>query len=799
MIRRCLVVLTSALCLLPSVLKSADRLPTGALLDPAAQTSPVGNFPLAIAVAPEGDRYALLLCGYRQQGIQIVDRNGAVLQTIAQPAAFIGLAFAPDGKSLWASGGNEDRLYSYTWRDGAAVSNGSIELAVKQPKESGTRYPAGLAFSSEGRRLYVAENLSDTLAVVDVESGRVVQRLETDRYPFAVAASKDGDVFVSAWGDTTVTRFRTTSNGLLRRDRRIESVRHPSALLLDDAGGRLFVASSTTDSIAVIDTKSAAVVSILKDSPPSGPNEGTTPNALALSPDGKTLFVAEADANAVAVFALSSATAGRKEATGSDALAGRIPVAWYPTALAVTGDRLVVVNGKGAGSRPNPNGPQPGPKHPDTEYTLGQLEGSVISLPVRWSAADLVAMSGRVAAANGWGTRAASNYPPLHHVIYIIKENRTYDQILGDIPAADGDPSLVFFGRDVTPNHHALAERFGLFDRFFVNAEVSADGHNWSTAAYATDYVTKTVPSNYSDRGRTYDYEGSNRGQIVDEDDDVNAPASGYLWDLAIRKGISLRDYGEFVVDAAELPGGKEGDFIPTRSALADVASREFPPWNLDIPDQRRADVWISDLQKYAAAGSMPALQILRLPNDHTSGAKADKPTPRAYVADNDLALGRIVEALSHSPFWKDSVVFVLEDDAQSGPDHVDSHRSPLLVISPYCRSGVVHRFANTTDVLATIEEILGLDSLSQFDFYGRPLRAVFVAEPDLRPYDGLKPGVDLHEKNPPDTPQAKQSATLDFSKPDAADEEILNRVLWQAIKGDAPMPAPVRAPAGAP
>lgn len=796
MFRRVLLLLFSALCLLPAALVAFDRLPTGALLDPAARMSPVGNFPLAIAVEPGGKRYALLLCGYLHQGIQTVEADNTVRQSTDQPAAFVGLAFAPDGKSLWASGGNEDRVYRYSYVDGATFADGSIELAAKAPKKSGTRYPAGLAFSADGRHLFVAENLSDTLAVIDVRSGRVVQRLETDRYPYAVAASRSGHVFVSSWGDNTVVRFRAAKDGLLRRGRRIEAGRHPSAMLLDDAGGRLYVASSTTDSIAVIDTKRSSVVKVLKDPAPSGPNEGSTPDALALSPDGTTLFVAEADANAVAVFGLSAATSGRKKATGRDALIGRIPVGWYPTALAVAGDRLIVVNGKGAGSRPNPDGPEPGKKFAKTEYTLGQIEGSVLALPLRWSAAELAAMSARVAAANGWASRGSAKYPPLRHVIYIIKENRTYDQILGDEKTADGDPSLVFFGRDVTPNHHALAERFGLFDRFFVNAEVSADGHNWSTAAYATDYVTKVVPSEYSGRGRTYDYEGSNRGHIVDEDDDVNAPASGYLWDLAIRKGISLRDYGEFVVDATELPGGKEGDFIPTRRALLDVASREYPPWNLDIPDQKRADVWISDLQKYTAAGSMPALQILRLPNDHTSGASAGKPTPRAYVADNDLALGRIVEALSHSPFWKDSVVFVLEDDAQSGSDHVDSHRSVLLAISPYCRGGVVHRFANTTDVLATIEEILGLDSLSHFDFYGRPLRGIFCSEPDLRPYDAIKPAVDLDEKNPAETPEAKASAKLDFSKPDAADEAILNRVLWKVVKGDAPMPEPKRAPA---
>src|SRR5512141_342100 len=280
----------------------------------------------------------------------------------------------------------------------------------------------------------------------------------------------------------------------------------------------------------------------------------------------------------------------------------------------------------------------------------------------------------------------------------------------------DADPSLVYFPRPVSPNHHALAERFGIFDRFFVNAEVSADGHNWSAGAYATEYVEKTVPSNYSGRGRSYDYEGTNRGRVVAGDDDAAEPAVGYLWDAAARAGISFRNYGEFVDDRRR-PSGKTS-YIGTKPFLAAHTDTTFPGFDLDIPDQVRADEWLREFQEFERSGSMPALEIMRLPNDHTSGASAGAPTPRALVADNDLALGRVVEALSRSRFWSSTVVFVLEDDAQDGPDHVDSHRSPVLVISPWSRGGVSHRFANTTDVLATIAEILHLPPLSQFQLY---------------------------------------------------------------------------------
>ncbi|MGH7523616.1 MAG: alkaline phosphatase family protein, partial [Gemmatimonadales bacterium] len=393
-------------------------------------------------------------------------------------------------------------------------------------------------------------------------------------------------------------------------------------------------------------------------------------------------------------------------------------------------------------------------------------------------------------------------YPPFAHVIYVIKENRTYDQVFGDLAAADGDTSLVFFGRAVSPNHHALAERFGIYDRFFVNAEVSADGHNWSTGAYATDYVEKTVPLNYDDKGRTYDYEGTNRGQRPNPGEDAAEPANGYLWDLARRRGITFENFGEFVADpdvAALSP-----QYRGLKPFLESHTDSAFPGFDLHITDQYRADEWLRMFAGWVKTGQMPTLQILRLPNDHTRGAVAGAFTPRAYMADNDLALGRVVEALSTSPFWKNTVMFVLEDDAQNGPDHVDSHRSPMMIISAYSQPRVWHRFGNTTDVIATIEEMLRLDHLSQFDAFGRPYRGVFTSHPDLRPYHAMTPSIPLTERNPAGTPAARQSARLDFRLEDLADDETLNRVLWQAIKGNVRYPgihhwsAPILRPSGA-
>jgi hypothetical protein len=515
----------------------------------------------------------------------------------------------------------------------------------------------------------------------------------------------------------------------------------------------------------MFDVRSGAMVGELLDSPPAGPKEGSTPNALALSADERRLFVAEADNNAVAVFDLADKR-----------LVGRIPVEWYPTALSSIGDSLLVVSGKGRGTGPNPDGPTP--YHPSEErtrsYTLGQLNGSVMSISEsRLTPASLAAFSARVAKANGWDRP--------------IKENRTYDEVLGDLPQGDGDSSIVLFPRANTPNHHALAERYGIFDRFFVNAEVSADGHNWSTGAYATDYVEKTDALHYAKRGRTYDYEGLNRGRIPN--DDVSEPVNGYLWDLAQRAGISFRNYGEFVS-----PQGHDGErrYVGNKPFLAAHTNSDYPGFDLEIPDQHRVDVWLKDFERDARDGTLPQLTILRLPNDHTAALKAGALAPRALVGDNDLAFGRFIEALSKSSYWQNTVVFVLEDDAQNGPDHVDSHRSELFVISAYNAPGVYHRFINTTDVIATIAEILHLGSLSQFDYFGRPLRDVFSAHPNLAPYVAMKPAVDLSEHNPWSGPGVTRSGQLDLSEEDRADEDLFNRVLWRALKG-ANTPYPTR------
>lgn len=772
------------------LVSKANWLPTGVYLDPAGPTFEVGPMPLNMVVSPEGDQVILLLSGWREQGLQVIKpQTREIIQTIPQKSAFLGLALAPDGKTLYASGGNQDVVYRYQWTDGKASLLDSLALAEKDPKSKGTRYPAGLALSKDSSRLYVAENLADSLAVVDVSSYDIVQRLPAGRYPYDVVVTPKGTVYVSAWAGDHLSVFRQGTNDELIPAGEIGVGYHPSDLLLSQNGERLFVTSASTDRIIVIDTNINEVIAELHDPAPEGPHEGSTPNFLALSHLGDRLFVAEADNNAIAVFDLSAMTSGITEATGTDSLIARIPTAWYPCSMALNHDELVVASGKGMGTGPNADiGPQPDHRQREPRgYTLGQISGSVTILPgMSAGTSGFAGYTDRVHRANGWNRQMKkSPYPPFRHVIYIIKENRTYDQIFGDLSEGDGDSSLVYFPRSNSPNHHALAERFGLYDRFFVNAEVSPDGHNWSTAAYTTDYLQKTVPSNYSGRGRSYDYEGTNRGMVPETGADAAEPARGYLWDLVQSKELTFRNFGEFVipdnVDPDDpMPRGYRG----LKPFLENHTETRFPGYNLDIPDQVRADVWIASLQQFISDGEMPQLQIVRLPNDHTKGARAGALSPKAYMADNDLALGRVIEALSESPFWQNTIVLVVEDDAQNGPDHVDSHRAPFLAISPYNKPGVISRFVNTTDVLATIEAILQLESLSQFDYYGRPLRHVFADEPDLDSYKALTPEISLDERNPETGPAAAASAGLDFRFEDIADEDLFNRVLWMTLKG---------------
>ena len=760
---------TATICAQTSAFTSP--LPTGVSLDPAGDAIELGSMPLNVVVAAGSDKVVVVLGGWREQGIQVVDlKTRQVTQTLPQDGAFYGAAFSPDGGTLYVSGGNTDTLFAYAWHDGTATLANKFELAKEKTADgTGTSYPAGVAVTPNGKFVYVAENVGDRLAVIDATTGKIAQRFPTDHYPYGVIVTADGHLFVSAWGGTTISEFRVLADGTLAYLGRIEVGRHPSALAA--SGSRVYVALAGSDRVAIVDTGSRKVLGYLQDSAPGAPPEGSTPNALALSGDQKRLFIAEADNNAMAIFDL---------ATGK--LLGRIPTDWYPTAVAEVSTQLLVLSGKGHGTHANPDGPVPTnfPFGNRLAYVLGQLNGSLRMLPSNINAAQLTVFTGRVTAANNWQPQSAPRrYPPFKHVIYIIKENRTYDQVLGDLKEGDGDASIVYFPDiTITPNHHALARRFGVFDRFFTNAEVSSQGHIWSTAAYVTDYGEKVIPSGYAQK----------RGDMDGEDADT--PEQGFLWTEARKSGVTFRDYGEMVPGAGwpNEPKDLPPDVSPT-----------YQPFDLTTLDQNRIDAWIAEFNDFLAHDNMPQLEIMHLPNDHLAAARPGKCTPKACMADNDLALGRLVEALSHSPRWKDTVIFVVEDDAQAGPDHIDSHRAPFYAISAYNKPGTVHRFINTTDVVAAIEDILHMGRLSKFDYFSRSLADIFSPTPDLTAYTPVIPKQDLNEKNPAKTAAATLSEGLDLSAADRVDDKLYNRILWLMLKGDtvppmvhhrAPLPA---------
>jgi YVTN family beta-propeller protein len=585
-------------------------------------------------------------------------------------------------------------------------------------------------------------------------------------------------------------------------------------MALSPDGARLFVACANTNAVWVVDLPSrSAKEQILMALYPGAP-PGSTPNGLGLSPDGATLLVANADNNTVAVADVSR--------PGESRVAGFIPAGWYPTAAAFSrdGSRIFILSGKGLTSQPNPRGRQPAIPEAEGQYIGALLQGSLSVLPVPAPAAlaaytktvysltpysDATRLSPARAPRQSPVPRRVGGASPIKHVFYVIRENRTYDQVLGDMPEGNGDPTLCLFGEDVTPNAHALARAFVLLDNFYVNAEVSYDGHAYSTGAYATDVVEKIWPMNYGGRGGRYLSEGG--GAMRNAYGNVAAPANGYLWDACVRSGVSVRSYGEFVDDpnpAKERVGKPQvGDFRasagPYRASVPGLEGHidpEYPPFDLSIPDARRVEVWLKEFRQFEKNGKLPSLSILRLGGDHTAYVRAGFPTPRAMIAENDQALGSLVEAISTSRYWKESAIFVLEDDAQNGPDHVDAHRSVALVASPWARRRVVDSTLLTTcGMLRTIELVLGLAPMSQCDASAAPMYRAFQSKPDFTPYRRREARVPVDEMNDPAAPGAKASLLMNLDEADRVPDIAANEILWKAVRGqDCPMPPPVRA-----
>jgi YVTN family beta-propeller protein len=780
-------------------------LPNGWRIAPAGRHLTVGDLPLAMAESPDGRTLVVSNNGYSKPSLTVVDvQRLTVPLTVPLENAWLGLVWHPDGRRIWVSGGGAGTVNEFRVTD-KGLEPGTV-VKLRQPSEQS--FVGGISLSPDGSRLFAVHALGKLLSAVDLGAGRVVKEAELPAEGYTSLVSPDGKtVYVSLWGGARVLLFDAET---LAPRGEIPVGEHPNAMALAKDGSRLFVACANTNAVWTIDLAARAAkeqVSIALD--PAAP-PGSTPNSLGLSPDGRTLLVANADNNSVAVVDVSR--------PGASAVRGFIPAGWYPTAAQWSrdGKRIFILSGKGLASSPNRRGAHPGIPGAKGQYIAELLQGALSILPVpdEKVLAEYTRTVYRLTPYTAVGRLAPAGAPkgspvpakvggasPIKHVFYIIRENRTYDQILGDVERGNGDPSLCLFGEEVTPNAHALAREFVLFDNFYVNAEVSYGGHAYSTGAYATDFVEKVWPMTYADRGG--DYLISERGEQRNAYGNITAPQNGFLWDAAARAGVSVRSYGEFAVQK-ESQGNQEqegehaahGPYEGAAPGLAGRVNPDYPPYDLKIPDKQRVDVWLQEFRRFEQNGNLPRLSIFHLPNDHTAGTRPGYPTPRAMIAENDLALGRIVEAISKSRFWKESAIFILEDDAQNGPDHVDAHRSVALVVSPWTRRGAVDSTLYTTaGMLRTIELILSIPPMSQYDAAATPLYAAFQATPDSRPFTHQEARIALDETNAPTAWGAAASLAMNLEEADRAPDLELNEVLWKSVRGaDSPMPPPVRA-----
>jgi DNA-binding beta-propeller fold protein YncE len=863
----------------------------------------INNLPTGIAVSPDGRFAVLLHSGYgaytsgEKQSLSVLNLETGELTDYpddrlgsgAKQTYFLGLAFSLDGKHLFASmasltdplgkqkGSTGNGIAVYGFENGQIAAERFLPMSprVKIPAGKKRRaeykdvtYPAGLSVGSSGgeERLLVANDNSDEAVLLNASDGKIIYRFDLSTMnripaslPYTTAMTKDGKRgFVSLWNASSVAELDLANGRVLRiiplrkPAEALAGGSHPTGLLLNRDNSRLYVALTNRDEVAELDASSGRVLSYLSTRLPGQKYGGSDPEYLALSPDEKMLFSANAISDSAAVFDLTKNSGGET----SEAL-GFIPTEWYPTAVAVTGNDLLIASAKGRGSGPNP---APIGKRDDgrVRYPYGpaMIHGSLARIPLADVASNLALYTKQVVETNA--LRGNGDHVPfaggenkIHHVIYIIKENRTYDQVFGDLAGANGDSSLTMYGEEITPNQHKLARQFGILDNFYDSGEVSGNGHVWSTSASVSDYIEKTWPIGYRGSEHTYDAEGTllNGVSLEDQVPDAGEPTGGYLWKDFATHGVSYRHYGEYIVsrwcnekadeDApANGPpkaagrncaravinkgepleknvGEPRGGPSPYPWAIPvlakNVASEQelrghfdplFPDFEVAYPDQLRADEFLNEFHQFVASreagkDTMPQFILLRLPDDHTAGLTKNKPRPAASVADNDLAIGRVVDAVSHSVYWDDTAFLILEDDAQDGPDHVDSHRSLALVISKYApvEAGggpfVDHTFYTTINVVRTIESLLGVPPMNANDsraavmaplFSGTGQQPAFTT--DFRNRDnGL-----IYQMN---TAEWKEGKKLDFSHADAVDTALLNKVLWKDRMGDIPMPPP--------
>ncbi|MCG3199348.1 MAG: hypothetical protein GHCLOJNM_03862 [bacterium] len=842
--------------------------PTNQVLSPAGRQTYIPTRANDIAVSPDGTRACVLGHG----GFVILDAaNGTILGVTTftkiggdNGGSYKGIAFTPDGKQVVASN-IAGALDIFTLaRAGERTSKTSMLL------KDGDKalVPAGLRLNDKGDRAWVTLITTNDLAEIDLAQKKILRRISVGNAPFDVVVH-EGLAYVSNFGGGIPKPGDSTGpGGENMPEVKVDPVRHiasegaisvvdlakgaevaqilvglhPSGLALSTDGKRLYVANANSDTVSVVDTEKQSVVETISTRPAKDLIFGSAPNDLELSADGARLFVSNGANNAICVIALSEAARGAGAESEPSKVIGFLPTGWYPAGLALDPNKksLWVANIKGIGSRRKDlveerpgSGIKGGSKIvPSVEigktqgYNTHESSGSVSLIRIP-SDAEIARQTKKVIENNrmtesisalmpGREGIAPKPVPERHgepsvfeHVVYIIKENRTYDQVFGDMPEGNGEPSLCMYGEEVTPNCHKIAREFVLLDNFYCSGVNSADGHQWVAESYVTSYIEKA----YGGFPRSYPYDGG---------DALAYSAGGFLWDNCLAHGKTFRTYGEFVFadirwkdKDRQAKGGPRfldcyKDFLEKKNEIdiigrASIAS--LVPYTCTrtigfpsiVPDLYRADVFIQELKRFEEQGGFPNLSMILIPNDHTAGTRPRMPTPRASVADNDLALGRIIEAISKSKFWPKTCILVVQDDPQNGFDHVDGHRTLALAVSPYTkRKSVISTNYNQTGMVRTIELILGLPPMNQFDSSAIPMTDCFMETPDLTPYDSVPNRIPLDELNPElseisDPHQlywAKKSLELPLDDIDEAPEDTLNRILWHAAKGqDAPYP----------
>jgi YVTN family beta-propeller protein len=768
--------------------------PVGYRVTPAGQQTNLGDLPLVLRLSPDGKTLLVSNDGQGQQSIQVVDASSSkVTQTIpysAPNALFAGLAFSPDGGTAYASGGGSEKIHVYQVANGQLSEHAPIVLPATNPAGAKVNmFPAGLEPTPDGKRLVVADHLADAVSVIDLTSG-AISTAAVGHTPFGVAVSADGSTaYVTNQGDTTVSVVDLATPTPTIKDT-VQVGTHPNAAVLDKSGQTLYVANGDSDQISVVDTSTDKVATTIDLAPYDKATVGTNPTGLSLSPDGDTLYVANSGNNDVDVIDLH----GHR-------VVGSIPNGWYSSAVVATESKLYVTSAKGLGAGPNngPGYPNPTSTTPQSpsQYVGSMMVGtlSTLSLPLRGG--KLSRYTDQVAANDGFNQdqNGDTGHGPIKHVIYVVKENRTYDQEFGSLGKGNGDPSLNLFGDESATTARALQRRFVTLDNFYADAEVSAQGWNWAVASNSNPFSEALWPANYSGRNAPYPSESSDPAIAPNK-----TPGDAYVWDRLGAAGVSFRNYGFYV--SAD-PSGQQLAGDPVLNANTDHSYHGYDlncPENPDTFTPRatncgtaRITEWLKEFNQYTARKTLPTVEFIRLPNDHTAGTRPGMPTPRAYVADNDLAVGKLVDAVSHSSYWKDTAIFVTEDDAQNGPDHVDAHRTIASVISPYTQTGKVDStMYSTVSILRTIENIVGIRPLTQFDTYATPMVNAFSEQPDTAPYTAVRPAEAGNNTNGVNAPMAAQSAAQRLDKEDQINMDLFNRAIWASVKGTAStMPAP--------